>query len=148
MRAWEPVGIPSPTPTEPPFISLYTSLCTGELNAIRKHKCFLCSPFYGRACRRAMLGELKPKGPKGDEEREVRRSTGRKRGGFSTSNLSLQRGNVGSLKFLDQNVKLYSAWYFAPNPSIFADRLNEFHQSSLSIDPAMVLRRAQINVAK
>ena len=24
---------------------LYTSLCTGELNAIRKHKCFLCSPF-------------------------------------------------------------------------------------------------------
>ena len=44
---------------------LYTSLCTGELNAIRKHKCFLCSPFYGRACRWAMLGELKPKGPKG-----------------------------------------------------------------------------------
>ena len=25
---------------------LYTSLCTGELNAIRKHKYFLCSPFY------------------------------------------------------------------------------------------------------
>jgi hypothetical protein len=25
---------------------LYTSLCTGELNAIRKHKCYLCSPFY------------------------------------------------------------------------------------------------------
>ena len=24
-----------------------------------------CSPFYGRACRWAMLGELKPKGPKG-----------------------------------------------------------------------------------
>jgi len=44
---------------------LYTSLCTGELNAIRKHKCFLSSPFYGRACRWAMLGELKPKGPKG-----------------------------------------------------------------------------------
>ena len=43
----------------------YTSLCTGELNAIRKHKRFLCSPFYGRACRWAMLGELKPKGPKG-----------------------------------------------------------------------------------
>ena len=34
-------------------------LCTGELNAIRKHKCFLCSPFYGRACRE----KLKPKGP-------------------------------------------------------------------------------------
>ena len=43
---------------------LYTSLCTGEQNAIRKHKCFPCSPFYGRACRWAMLGELKPKGPK------------------------------------------------------------------------------------
>ena len=25
---------------------LYTSLCTGELNATRKHNCFLCSPFY------------------------------------------------------------------------------------------------------
>ena len=37
----------------------------GELNAIRKQKCFLCSPFYGRACRWAMVGELKPKGPKG-----------------------------------------------------------------------------------
>ena len=37
----------------------------GQLNAIRKYKCFLCNPFYGRACRRAMLGELKPKGPKG-----------------------------------------------------------------------------------
>ena len=24
-----------------------------------------CSPFYGRACRWAMLGELKPKGPIG-----------------------------------------------------------------------------------
>ena len=28
---------------------LYTSLCSGELNAIRK--CFICSPFHGRACR-------------------------------------------------------------------------------------------------
>ena len=37
---------------------LYTSLCTGELNAIRKHKCFLCSPFYPRACRWAMLGSI------------------------------------------------------------------------------------------
>ena len=27
-------------------------------------KCFLCSPFYGKACRWAKLGELKPKGPK------------------------------------------------------------------------------------
>ena len=43
---------------------LYTSLCTGELNAIRKHKCFLCSHF-GRACRWSMMGELKPKGFQG-----------------------------------------------------------------------------------
>ena len=34
---------------------LYTSLCTGKLNAIRKQKCFLCSPFYRGACRWAML---------------------------------------------------------------------------------------------
>ena len=51
----------SNTPTEPHL--LYTSLCTGELNAIRWQKCFICSPFHGRACRWAMLGELKPKGP-------------------------------------------------------------------------------------
>jgi hypothetical protein len=38
---------------------LYTSLCTGELKAIRKQKCFFCSPFYGRACRWAMVGEIK-----------------------------------------------------------------------------------------
>ena len=37
----------------------------GELNAIRKQKCFLCSPLYGRACRWAMVGEIKPKGPDG-----------------------------------------------------------------------------------
>ena len=42
----------------------YTSLCTGELNKIRVHNCFSCSPFYGRACRWAMLSELKPKGLK------------------------------------------------------------------------------------
>ena len=44
---------------------LYTSLCTGELNATRKHKCFLCSPFYGRACRWAMVGEINPNGSEG-----------------------------------------------------------------------------------
>ena len=33
-----------------------TSLYTRELNAIQRHKCFLCSPFYERACRGAMLG--------------------------------------------------------------------------------------------
>ena len=25
---------------------LYTSLCTGERKAIRKQRCFICSPFY------------------------------------------------------------------------------------------------------
>ena len=39
--------------------ALEERLCTGELNAIRKHKCFLCSPFHGRACGWAMLGEIK-----------------------------------------------------------------------------------------
>ena len=38
--------------------------CTGKLNATRKHKCLLCSPFYGRACRLAMSGEFKPAGLK------------------------------------------------------------------------------------
>ena len=27
-----------------------------DLKAIRRHKCFLCSPFYGRACRWAIFG--------------------------------------------------------------------------------------------
>ena len=58
-----PTGFKYPNRTT--LYLLYTSLCTGELNAIRKHKCCICSPFYGRACRWAMLGELKPKGPKG-----------------------------------------------------------------------------------
>ena len=39
-------------------LSLYTSLCTGELNAIRMQRRFICSPFYGRVCRWAMLGEI------------------------------------------------------------------------------------------
>ena len=42
-----------------------TSLRTAELDATRKHKCFLYSPFYGRACRWAMLGKFKPQGPEG-----------------------------------------------------------------------------------
>ena len=36
---------------------LYTSLCTGKPNAIRKQISFLYSPFYERACCWAMLGE-------------------------------------------------------------------------------------------
>ena len=34
------------SPPLSPLVHDYTSLCTGELNAIRKHNCFLCSPFY------------------------------------------------------------------------------------------------------
>ena len=60
-----PVWVNTKHPNRATIYLLYTSLCTGELNAIRKHNCFLCSPFYGRACRWAMLGELKPEGPKG-----------------------------------------------------------------------------------
>ena len=40
------------------FYPLYMSLCTGEPNAIRKQKCFSSSPFYGRACRWAMLEKI------------------------------------------------------------------------------------------
>ena len=41
---------------------------SGELNAIQKHNCFLCSPFYVKGVSlgyKDMLGELKPQGPKG-----------------------------------------------------------------------------------
>ena len=48
-----------------PIYPLYTSLCTGELNAIRKHQCFLCIPFdvkgvsLGHAGRNLNLKDLK-----------------------------------------------------------------------------------------
>ena len=38
---------------------LYTSLCTGELNAIRKHNCFLCSPFYVKGVSLGYVGRIK-----------------------------------------------------------------------------------------
>ena len=34
-------------------------------NERKREKEFICSPFYGRACRWAMLGESKPQGPNG-----------------------------------------------------------------------------------
>ena len=43
--------IDSKHPNRATHYPFYTSLCTAELNATRKQKCFLCSPFYGRACR-------------------------------------------------------------------------------------------------
>jgi len=42
-----------------PVSPLYTSLCTGELNAIQKSKnAFSADPFYGMACPWAMLREI------------------------------------------------------------------------------------------
>ena len=38
---------------------LYTSLCTGGLNAIRKQKCFLCSPFYVKGVSMGYVGRIK-----------------------------------------------------------------------------------------
>ena len=57
-----------------PRIASTPSLCTGELRAIRKQKYFICSLFYGRACRWAMLGESKPKGPSDQNLRDIRSS--------------------------------------------------------------------------
>ena len=33
-------------PNRATLYPFYTSLCTGKLNAVRKHICFLCNPFY------------------------------------------------------------------------------------------------------
>ena len=62
--------ISSTTPTEPPFISS-TSLCTGELNSIRNHNCFLCSPFYVKGVSLGYNGRIKIKDPK-DQNRKCR----------------------------------------------------------------------------
>ena len=35
---------------------LYKSLCTGELNAIREHNCFLRSPFYAKGMSLGYVG--------------------------------------------------------------------------------------------
>ena len=37
----------------------YTSLCTRELNAIRKHKCVLCSPLYVKGVSLGYVGRIK-----------------------------------------------------------------------------------------
>ena len=42
-----------------PGLSVYTSLYTGELNAIRRHKCFLCSPFYVKGVSLGHVGRIK-----------------------------------------------------------------------------------------
>ena len=54
------------TPLQVAKVSCFTkaSCFTGELLYSLRTP-LQCSPFYGRACRWAMLGELKPKGPKG-----------------------------------------------------------------------------------
>ena len=70
--------------------------------ALRKHKCFLCSPFYGRACRWAMLGELKSKGPKGARS-ECGRAL-RKDAGLCCGS-RLRKGEVFAYVGLPQNLK-------------------------------------------
>ena len=37
----------------------YTSLCTGEPYAIRKHKYFLCRPFYVKGVSLGYVGRIK-----------------------------------------------------------------------------------------
>ena len=52
---------------------LYTSLCTGELNAIRKHKCFLCSPCCVKGLSLGYVGlNLNPKDLKDLPARSLR----------------------------------------------------------------------------
>jgi len=64
-----------------------------------KQKCFLYSPFYGKACRWAMLGELKPEGPKVSPEAYLadRKLFPRKDAGDSlhSAHAGLIRGNCG-----------------------------------------------------
>ena len=38
---------------------IHASLCTGELNAIRKHNCFLCSPLYVKGVSLGYVGRIK-----------------------------------------------------------------------------------------
>ena len=49
---------PGDHPNRTTLYLLYASLCTGKLDAIRKHECFLFRPFYERACRWALLEEI------------------------------------------------------------------------------------------
>ena len=54
------------TPGEPTLCPLCTRLCTGELNAIRKQKGFLCRSFLRKGVSLGYVGaKLKPQGPEG-----------------------------------------------------------------------------------
>ena len=79
---------------------LYTSLCTGELNAIRKHKCFLCNPFYVKGVSLGYVGRIKPKGPKMDliMVREWEVGGGGVRGGCCPTSSQQSRGSPFALK--------------------------------------------------
>ena len=52
-----PMWVDSKYPNRATHYPLYTSLCTGKLNAIRKHKCFLCSRFYVKGVSLGHVGE-------------------------------------------------------------------------------------------
>jgi hypothetical protein len=54
-----PMWVNSKHPNRVTLYLLYTSLCTGELNAIRKHKFFLCSPFYVKGVSLGYVGRIK-----------------------------------------------------------------------------------------
>ena len=54
-----PVWVYSKHPSRVTLYLLHTSLCTGELNAIRKHDCFLCSPFYVKGVSLGYVGRIK-----------------------------------------------------------------------------------------
>ena len=53
------VWVNSKHPNRVALYLLYTSLCTGELNAIRKHDCFFCSPFYVKGVSLGYVGRNK-----------------------------------------------------------------------------------------
>ena len=46
-----PMWFNSKDPNRATHYPLHTSLCSGQINAIRKQKCLICSSFYRRACR-------------------------------------------------------------------------------------------------
>ena len=54
-----PVWVNSKHPNGVTLYLLYTSLCTEELDAIRKHKGFLCSPFYVKGVSLGYVGRIK-----------------------------------------------------------------------------------------
>ena len=53
-----PMWVNSKHPNRATLHLLYMSLCSGELNAIRKHNCFLCVPFYMKGVSLEYVGRI------------------------------------------------------------------------------------------